>query len=54
MKTTFEKTKPHLFEVKTNNKELKVIPFSDVHFDSKKCDRAMLKKHLDMLEKEDA
>ena len=48
-----KKIKEYLFEVKTK-KSFKVIPFSDVHFDSKKCNRKMLKKHLDLMVEEDA
>ena len=50
---TFKKSKPYLFEVKTK-KQVSIIPFSDVHFDSKKCNRKMLKKHLDNMVERDA
>ena len=50
---TFRKVKDYLFEVK-GKKDIKIIPFSDVHFDSKKCDRKLLKSHLDLMVKENA
>ncbi len=51
MKAT--KKQPYLFEIRAK-KEVKLIPFSDVHFDSPKCDRKLLKKHFDRAVKEDA
>ena len=47
------KKEDYLFEVKAK-KNFKIIPFSDVHFDSKKCDRKLLKKHLDYMVEKDA
>lgn len=47
------KTQDYLYEIR-KKKSFKVIPFSDVHFDSKKCNRKMLKKHLDYMVEQDA
>ena len=41
-----KKESPYLFKVKAI-KNVEIVPFSDVHYDSKKCDRKLLVKHLE-------
>lgn len=47
------KKEDYLYSLRVK-KSVKLIPLSDVHFDSKKCDRNLLKKHLQTAVKEDA
>lgn len=47
------KKEDYLYSIRVK-KSIKLIPLSDVHFDSKKCDRSLLKKHLQLAVKEDA
>ena len=54
MKMKKHKAEDYLYKIKTKKDNLKIIPFSDVHFDSKKCDRVLLKKHLDLMVEQDA
>ena len=42
------KREDYLVEL-TSKAPFYIIPFSDVHFDSKKCNRTMLKNHLDKM-----
>ena len=42
------------FVSKTYNQEHKFLLMSDIHIDSRKCDRALLKKHLDQAKAEGA
>lgn len=44
----------HLLELPALQKKQDFLFISDVHFDSKKCDRELLKKHLDEAKKRDA
>ena len=48
-----KKQEDYLYSIRVK-KSVKLIPFSDVHFDSPKCDRRLLKKHLELAVKEDA
>lgn len=47
------KKEDYLYSVRVK-KSIKLMPLSDVHFDSPKCDRKLLKKHLEQAVKEDA
>lgn len=43
----YSKKEDVVFKISTDKNKFILTPFSDVHFDSKKCERELLKKHIE-------